>query len=149
MTTPRRPGRRLRASILFAAAAAVSGCASVAQDSDSVRLTRSSADVTGCREIGYVQSWLSLSFRDARVQLRNRAVAVGGNTILVTSPFGETTGTVSECGEKKKPGPLHSDGTERTIALQGTCRRTRFCGVAPPAGSSFVRSSLPPATRRS
>ena len=102
MTTSRRPGRAWRGGIILAAAAAAaSACASVAPNSESVRLTRTAGDVTGCKEMGYVESWLAFSFRDARVQLRNRAAAIGGNTILVTSPFGETTGTAYACGEKK------------------------------------------------
>ena len=101
MSKESRLGDRALTVVLLGAAAAGSGCASVAPNAENVRLTRKSEDVAGCKEMGYIQSWLAFSFRDAEVQLRNKAVAAGGNTVLVTSPFGETTGTAYQCGEKK------------------------------------------------
>jgi type II secretory pathway component PulL len=85
----------------WAAAMATAGCASVAPNSDRVVLTREASAVVGCKDVGSVEAWISLSFGDARVQLRNRAAALGADTILVNSSFGETTGTAYVCGSKK------------------------------------------------
>jgi hypothetical protein len=84
-----------------AVVAAAAGCASVAPKSESVVLTRESSDVVGCKEIGDVESWLSLSFKDAQTQLRNRAAGLGADTVLVSSSFGDTTGTAYRCAGKK------------------------------------------------
>jgi len=84
-----------------AAALAALGCASVAPNSDRVVLTREASAVVGCKDVGSVEAWISLSFDDARVQLKNRAAALGADTILVNSSFGETTGTAYVCGSKK------------------------------------------------
>ena len=90
-----------RAMAGMAAVAMMAGCASVAPKSDSIVLTRESSSVVGCKEVGSVEAWLALSFGDARVQLRNHAAALGADTILVNSPFGETTGTAYVCASKK------------------------------------------------
>jgi hypothetical protein len=85
-----------RAAVLVTA-----GCASVAPNSDSVVLTREASAVAGCKQIDSVQAWLSLSFTDARNQLRNRAAALGADTVLVSSSFGETNGTAYSCAGRK------------------------------------------------
>jgi hypothetical protein len=77
------------------------GCASVKPGADRVVLTREQGSVSGCKEMGTVQTWLSFSFRDAQNQLRNRAVSLGADTVLVTSSFGDSTGTAYSCTAKK------------------------------------------------
>jgi hypothetical protein len=90
---------RLVAGVAMIAAAA--GCASVAPKSESVVLTHESSEVAGCKEIGSVQSWLSLTFKDAQTQLRNRAAGLGADTVLVSSSFGDTNGTAYLCAGRK------------------------------------------------
>jgi len=92
--------RALGLALAIAGLAMVAGCASVVPRSEAVVLTRESAAVSGCKEMGTIQSWLSFSFRDADNQLRNRALALGADTVLVSSPFGDTTGTAYLCGKK-------------------------------------------------
>jgi hypothetical protein len=84
-----------------AVVAATAGCASVAPKSESVVLTHDSSAVVGCKEVGSVESWLSLSFKDAQTQLRNRAADLGADTVLVSSSFGDTTGTAYLCAGRK------------------------------------------------
>jgi hypothetical protein len=92
--------KRLRIGLL-AAAAAAAACVSVVPGSDSVALTRDEKAVAGCKELGNVNVWLSFSFGDARNQLRNRAFALNGDTVLVSSPWGESSGTAYSCAQKK------------------------------------------------
>ena len=92
--------RGLGLASAIAGLAVASGCASVVPRSETVLLTREAAAVSGCKEVGTVQSWLSFSFRDADNQLRNRALALGADTVLVSSPFGDTTGIAYLCGKK-------------------------------------------------
>jgi len=80
-----------------AAVVAMAGCASVSPKSESIVLTREPSQVKGCKEVGAVQAWLSLTFKDARNQLRNRAANLGADTVLVSSSFGETNGTAYIC----------------------------------------------------
>jgi hypothetical protein len=93
--------KRLRIGLL-AAAAAASACVSVSPGSQAVLLTRDEKAVAGCKELGNVNVWLSFSFGDARNQLRNRAWTMRGDTVLVSSPFGESAGTAYSCAEKKR-----------------------------------------------
>jgi hypothetical protein len=90
-----------RRMAVVAAAVTAAGCASVAPNSDRVVLTREASAVVGCKDVGSVEAWIALTFGDARVQLRNRAAALGADTVLVSSAFGETTGTAYVCGSKK------------------------------------------------
>lgn len=80
-----------------AAVVATAGCASVAPKSESIVLTREASQVKGCKEVGSVQAWLSLTFKDASNQLRNRAASLGADTVLVSSAFGDTNGTAYLC----------------------------------------------------
>ena len=73
------------------------GCSSLRPEAREVRLTHDSKDVNGCREIGSVQSWISFSFRDAQNQLKNKASKEGGDTVLVSSTFGDDLGTAYDC----------------------------------------------------
>jgi len=92
--------KRLRIGLL-AAAAAAAACASIVPGSDSVVLTRDEKAVAGCKELGNVNVWISFSFGDARNQLRNRAHAMNGDTVLVSSAWGESDGTAYSCAQKK------------------------------------------------
>ncbi len=83
--------------VLSAVLLATVGCVSVKPEAEEVRLTRDSKAVEGCREVGSVQSWISFSFNDARNQLRNKASRLGGDTVLVSSTFGEDVGTAYDC----------------------------------------------------
>jgi hypothetical protein len=92
--------KRLKVGLL-AAAAAAAACASVVPGSESVVLTRDEKAVAGCKELGNVSVWISFSFGDARNQLRNRAHAMNGDTVLVSSSWGESDGTAYSCAQKK------------------------------------------------
>jgi hypothetical protein len=87
----------LKKLLLAACACAAAGCASLQPEAHDVRLTRESKEVSGCREVGSVQSWISFSFNDAQTQLKNKASHLGGDTVLVTSTFGEDLGTAYDC----------------------------------------------------
>ena len=75
------------------------GCASVKPGAEAVRLTRDSKAVAGCKEVGSVHSWVNFSFRDSQNQLRNQALELSGDTVLVTSHFGDDLGTAYNCKE--------------------------------------------------
>jgi hypothetical protein len=83
--------------ILSASASLAIGCTSLHPEAREVRLTHDSKDVTGCREIGSVQSWFSFSFRDSQNQLKNKASRAGADTVLVSSTFGDDLGTAYDC----------------------------------------------------
>ncbi|HET7451444.1 MAG TPA: hypothetical protein VFL12_01770 [Thermoanaerobaculia bacterium] len=87
--------------LLGLAAATAVACASIHPGSESVVLTRDEAAVKGCKQIGYVESFLSFSFGDARNQLRNQAHGLKADTVLVGSSFGESYGTAYSCAERK------------------------------------------------
>ena len=81
------------------------GCASLRPEAREVRLTHDSQDVNGCKELGAVQSWVSFSFRDAQNQLKNKASNLKGDTVLVSSTFGDDLGTAYDCRQRGKKSP--------------------------------------------
>ncbi len=93
--------KRLKAGLLAATALGAAACASIVPGSDSVVLTRDEKAVAGCKELGDVNVWLSFSFGDARNQLRNKAYALNGDTVLIKSSWGESSGTAFSCAQKK------------------------------------------------
>ena len=96
--------RPRRLFILAAWAGLAAGCASLKPEASEVRLVRDSKDVSGCREVGTVQSWISFSFRDAENQLKNKAAKLNGDTVLVASTFGADLGTAYDC-RQPQPSP--------------------------------------------
>ncbi len=88
---------RRRIWVLALSALSWIGCVTLRPEAATVRLTRDSKDVNGCREIGSVESWVAFSFRDAQNQLKNKASTAGGDTVLVTSTFGDDFGTAYDC----------------------------------------------------
>lgn len=88
--------------LLAGCALLAAGCASLRPDAREVRLTRDSKDVDGCKELGSVQSWISFSFRDAQNQLKNKAAKLKGDTVLVSSTFGDDLGTAYDCRQPEK-----------------------------------------------
>jgi hypothetical protein len=92
---------RSRLVLLGLAAAAMAACASIVPGSEGVVLTRDENAVKGCKQLGYVESFLSFSFGDARNQLRNRAHEMNADTVLVGSSFGESFGTAYSCADRK------------------------------------------------
>jgi hypothetical protein len=77
-------------------------CVSLKPEAREIRLTHDSKDVNGCKEIGPVQSWVAFSFRDAQNQLKNKASKSGGDTVLVSSTFGDDSGTAYDCRQPNK-----------------------------------------------
>lgn len=76
------------ASIIVAIA--LSGCASSGSVSHGVRLTRNAADVEHCKHIGAVQSVPPYSLPGEDLErIRNRAVAIGADTVLLDTQRGE------------------------------------------------------------
>lgn len=55
-----------------------------APGSSQVRLTRAPAEVAGCTPVGYVQPFPQRSISSAKLMFRNRVIALGGNTGLIT-----------------------------------------------------------------
>jgi hypothetical protein len=89
-------GKRKGLMLVVCAGISVS-CASLKPEAREVRLTHEKTDVNACKDLGSIQSWISFSFRDAQNQLKNKASKAGGDTVLVTSTFGDDAGTAYDC----------------------------------------------------
>jgi outer membrane lipoprotein SlyB len=80
---------RCVASIIVAIA--LCGCASSGSVSHGVRVTRNAADVERCKHIGAVQSVPPYSLPGEDLErIRNRAVAIGADTVLLNTMRGES-----------------------------------------------------------
>ena len=92
--------------MLAGCACLAAGCTSLRPEAREIRLTHDSKDVDGCKGgVGSVQSWINFSFRDAQNQLKNKAAKLKGDTVLVTSTFGDDLGTAYDCREPEKKSP--------------------------------------------
>jgi hypothetical protein len=99
----------MQRSILAAAivALAVSGCTTLAPQAEHVRITREAADVAACKAVGDVHSTppYALPNEDYK-QLRNAAVALQADTVLVTTRAVISRGVAYQCahGERAPAG---------------------------------------------
>jgi len=85
---------------LAAVAGLLAGCTTLAPGATRVWITTNPSDVSGCHAVGSVQSSPPYVMPgDDLKQLRNEAVALGGNTILRTGPrILVTRGVAYRCG---------------------------------------------------
>ena len=83
------------------ACALVCGCVTVtaAPGSDLVKLTRVPADVVACKAVGNIELTQAdvNSGLDFQPALRNKAVGLGANAVLITTPAG-LSGVAYHCG---------------------------------------------------
>ena len=81
------PPTRIRTAMLLVACA-MTGCVSLAPGADKVVLTRDASDVATCTAVGNVRVQVDVNrqvdIANASAVFRNRVVALGGNTGLVT-----------------------------------------------------------------
>lgn len=79
--------RRTRTAALLVACG-ITGCVSLAPGADKVVLTRDASDVATCTAVGNVRISVDVNRQsdtaNANTAFRNRVVALGGNTGLVT-----------------------------------------------------------------
>ncbi len=71
---------------IVAAGAALSGCALVVLQpgADHVKITRTAADVAGCKALGEIASH-GYSLADSQRDLKNQSLGLGGNFVLVAT----------------------------------------------------------------
>ena len=85
---------RCVASIIVAIA--LCSCASSGSVSHGVRVTRNAADVERCKHIGAVQSVPPYSLPGEDMErIRNRAVAIGADTVLLDTLRGEAASGIA------------------------------------------------------
>ncbi len=77
----------------------LTGCTStLTPEAQRVRVTKKEADVAGCQSLGFVEAPPPHSTPDdAEHELRNRAAALGGNVLFVTSYSLKATGVAYAC----------------------------------------------------
>ena len=81
----------MRCVVSIIVAIALCGCASSGSVSHGVRVTRNAADVERCKHIGAVQSVPPYSLPGEDLErIRNRAVAIGADTVLLDTPRGDS-----------------------------------------------------------
>jgi hypothetical protein len=89
-------------SALAAVVVTVAGCVSVAPQAEKIRVTSNGAEVAECKILGAVESHPPYMFpSDGVNQLRNNAVALGADTLLLTSSgaLRGKTGMAYRCGK--------------------------------------------------
>jgi hypothetical protein len=99
-TKERQMETGIRMMMATAALALVVGCTTVAPQADRIRTTREAAEVASCKPVGSVQSTPPYMFPgDDMKQIRNQALPLGADTILITSPrLVFTSGVAYKCG---------------------------------------------------
>jgi hypothetical protein len=71
--------------LLLALLIGLTGCASVTPQGAKVRSTRESADVTGCKPLGFVEAQPPfIGPNDAMNEMKDKTAILGGNVLLVT-----------------------------------------------------------------
>jgi len=89
------------APVVVAICAILAGCETVPLTSgaDQVKVTRNAADVAGCTSLGNLSTPpMMMTDPDAERALRNEALGLGGNVLLVTSSTGRL-GVAYRCGD--------------------------------------------------
>ena len=81
------------------ALAVTSGCTTtLTPDGHGVRVTRESADVAGCRSVGFVDANPPFSTpKDAENEMKNKTAILGGNVLLITNDSLKATGVAYSC----------------------------------------------------
>jgi hypothetical protein len=114
--------------VVVAACLLAAGCASVTltPGADQINVTRNAADTAACASLGPVANpQLMLTDPDADRQLRNETLALGGNTLLLTTNLGRS-GIAYRCGD--------------------TGRASGQSPVPPATGTAAARTPAPSAT---
>ncbi len=91
--------------VAVAICATAAGCSTVslAPGADEIKVSRNTADVAACASLGNVGNPPPImTDPDAERQMRNETVKLGGNALLLTSPFGRT-GIAYRCGDAATP----------------------------------------------
>jgi hypothetical protein len=72
------------------------GCATVAlaPGAEKVKLTKNAGDVASCKAVGNVKSPL-VGYEGTNATLQNQALGLGGNTVFVTGPAGESVAGIA------------------------------------------------------
>jgi hypothetical protein len=85
---------------ILAALLVLTGCTTLAPGAREIRITRDTAWVRGCKAVGPVQSSPPYVLPgDDLKQIRNQAVALGANAVLLTGPrILHTAGVAYRCG---------------------------------------------------
>lgn len=78
---------------ITALVASASGCSSAAPGAENIRVTSNPQDVAGCKVAGQVSGLTAgQAYPDSKTKMRNAALALGGDTIYVTSTVNLTGG---------------------------------------------------------
>jgi hypothetical protein len=78
---------------LTALVAFASGCSSAAPGAEKIRVTNNPKDVAGCKVAGQVSGLTGgQAYPDSKTKMRNAALALGADTIYVTSTVNLTGG---------------------------------------------------------
>lgn len=91
---------RLAMAAICLAAMALVGCASATNEGAKVRIAESEDEVFGCQEKGKVEVKTAITIDDARVAIRNRAAAIGGNYVRIdreVPSWGHIEATAFDC----------------------------------------------------
>jgi hypothetical protein len=86
--------KRLTAIAVIGLGAA--GCVTVAlaPGAEKVKLTKNASDVVSCKAVGNVKSPM-VGYDGINATLQNQALGLGGNTVFVTGPAGESIAGVA------------------------------------------------------
>jgi hypothetical protein len=90
----------LTAATLCLVAMALSGCASSTSAGANVRIAKTPDEVFGCQQKGLVEVKTAIGLDDARIEIRNRAAALGANYVRVdreVQSWGHIEGTAFDC----------------------------------------------------
>lgn len=94
-----------RKCVVMAVCSIAAGCATVSltPGAEQINVTGNGADVAACASLGPVATpQLMLTDPDAERHMRNETLALGGNTLLVTTALGRT-GIAYRCGDARAP----------------------------------------------
>ena len=72
------------------------GCVTVARapGAEKVKITKEASDVASCKAVGNVKSPL-IGYDATNATLQNQALGLGGNTVFVTGPEGQSVAGVA------------------------------------------------------
>ncbi len=74
----------------------VTGCATVAlaPGAEKVKITKNPSDVASCKAVGNVKSLMD-GYEAINATLQNQTLGLGGNTVFVTGPEGQSVAGVA------------------------------------------------------
>jgi hypothetical protein len=94
------PRMKYRFPLILVAISGVVACTTrLTPQAEAVRVTRNSADVTACKQLGFVESRPPYSTpNDAMNEMRNKVAILGGNVLFITNYGIKATGVAYVCG---------------------------------------------------